>query len=466
MANAVTGIVSDQPPKPVEYLPFLEEPAEVLSEIVDCSFDLVVALAAKGFVILTGQSGTGKSRSAIRLGRGFDGLEAYEGGFRGSSFELVPVGADWTDARPLLGYTNRFGAPRKRTDGELTHRSYEIPKALRLILRAASPSNASVPYVLVLDEMNLSHVERYFSPFLSLLEANRSSSNDMSIPLLTSDVVALIEEVLAESEPNGPEANAAQELVAGGSGLAVPQNMLIVGTVNVDETTYMFSPKVLDRAHVIELNSISPAEYFQGKEAESSNLPIRKSLELLSWSIAARKSGILDSHPREVLDEMKRLLKGADTRIEAIASATEKLLNGAYMLLDPIGFGFGFRTINEVCGYLLCWVKARTFIAESQDVLDGWQQALDQVFLQKVLPKIHGNRRQLGESLLALDAFLAGGNENTKPPAKYRLGGDLVGISEQDQLDLGSEKQMTKSRLKLQSMQVQLQATGYATFIR
>src|SRR5690606_8700788 len=101
-------ILTNAPANPEAYLPFFKAPKQP-AEISDCSFDLIVALAAKGFVILTGQSGTGKSRSALQLGQGLDGLEEYDNGVRGSSFELVPVGADWTDARPLTGYVNPFG---------------------------------------------------------------------------------------------------------------------------------------------------------------------------------------------------------------------------------------------------------------------------------------------------------------------------------------------------------------------
>lgn len=455
-------ILTNAPANPEGYLPFFKAPKQP-AEISDCAFDLIVALAAKGFVILTGQSGTGKSRSALQLGQGLDGLEEYDNGVRGSSFELIPVGADWTDARPLIGYVNPFGAPRKVSDTETTHVTYEIPDALRLMLRAASPSCAGIPCMLVLDEMNLSHVERYFSPFLSLIEANRSTSGDASVLLLPSDKVTLISQVLGSTEPNSPEATAAQELVASARGLPVPTNLFVVGTVNVDETTYMFSPKVLDRAHVIEMHSIPPKSYFANNGEAEVTMPIRKAFEILSWSIESRASGVFDQHPSDMFEGAKEYGEGIGETVDTIKQATQTLLGGAYKLLDPVGFGFGFRAVNEVCAYMICWIKARL---HNELDLTGWEQALDRAFLQKVLPKIHGNRRQLGESLQALDAFLAGNDENGKPPAKYRLGvGDPIEISSADKLELG-DKQMEKSRLKLSSMQVQLQSTGYATFIR
>lgn len=458
-------LLKPQAARPDEYLPFLRltrQPAD----ITECSRDLVVALAAKGFVILTGQSGTGKSRGALELGQGLDDLEQYDNEVQGSSFELVPVGADWTDARPLLGYTNPFGTPRTAATDTVTHVTYEIPDALRLVLRAAAPGATGMPWLLVLDEMNLSHVERYFSPFLSLVEANRSSAGDAFVPLLSSEKTALISEVLQASEPNTPEATAAQELMAAGRGLPVPANLLVVGTVNVDETTYMFSPKVLDRAHVIEMESMQPRSYFAGGTDNEATMPTEAAYRLLEWAIEQRGSRAFDAHPRDIFQVAKDTLDVDDADVDRIQNATQALLDGAYTLLEPVGFGFGFRAVNEVCAYMLCWMKAQTLLNEDNP-LNGWQQALDKAFLQKILPKIHGNRRQLGESLLAVESFLAGNDETGTPPAKYRLGaGNTIAITANQRLALETDTPMAKSRAKLKSMHLQLQATGYATFIR
>ncbi len=99
--------------------------------------------------------------------------------------------------------------------------------ALELIRHALEPANAAVPHFLILDEMNLSHVERYFADLLSAIESGEE------IPLY-----------------EGNERRANGEVVP--RRLRLPDNLFVIGTVNVDETTYMFSPKVLDRANVIE----------------------------------------------------------------------------------------------------------------------------------------------------------------------------------------------------------------------
>ena len=125
-------------------------------------------------------------------------------------------GADWTNREPLLGYPNALEANK-----------YVTPEngVLDLINRARI--DETKPYFLILDEMNLSHVERYFADFLSTMESGDA------IPLHTID---------------------SEEARAGGipKQIKLPNNLFIIGTVNIDETTYMFSPKVLDRANTIE----------------------------------------------------------------------------------------------------------------------------------------------------------------------------------------------------------------------
>ena len=164
----------------------------------------VSSLSTKPFVILTGLSGSGKTKLAQVFAKWI--CKDI------SQFCIVPVGADWTNREPLLGYPNA-----------LNTNEYVKPDngALDLIINANK--NPELPYFLILDEMNLSHVERYFADFLSVMESKEE------ISLFTGD------------EQN--------EIP---SKLKLPSNLFIIGTVNIDETTYMFSPKVLDRANVIE----------------------------------------------------------------------------------------------------------------------------------------------------------------------------------------------------------------------
>ena len=176
----------------------------------------ISSLLTKPFVILTGLSGSGKTKLAQAFTRWICQDE--------NQYCVVPVGADWTNREPLLGYPNA-----------LKPDEYVKPDngVLDLIIRANK--NSSLPYFLILDEMNLSHVERYFADFLSVMESNEE------IPLFAEGAVN-----------NGVPAK-----------LNLSDNLFIIGTVNIDETTYMFSPKVLDRANTIEFRvNEDEIEYF------------------------------------------------------------------------------------------------------------------------------------------------------------------------------------------------------------
>ena len=163
----------------------------------------VFSLLTKPFVILSGLAGSGKTQLALALANCL--IEDAD-----KQICFVPVGADWTNREPLLGYPSA-----------LDNNAYIMPESgvLQIILEAEK--NPDKPYFLILDEMNLSYVERYFADFLSGME----SKKEISLW-------------------NGNDEIPAKVLL--------PKNLFITGTINVDETTYMFSPKVLDRANVIE----------------------------------------------------------------------------------------------------------------------------------------------------------------------------------------------------------------------
>ncbi len=163
------------------------------------------SLITKPFVILTGLSGSGKTKLAQAFVKWICQDEIQ--------YRLIPVGADWTNREPLLGYPNA-----------LKPEEYVKPDSGVLDLIIHANSNPELPYFLILDEMNLSHVERYFADFLSAMESKEK------IPLYPEGTVN-----------NGVPSN-----------LHLPANLFIIGTVNIDETTNMFSPKVLDRANTIE----------------------------------------------------------------------------------------------------------------------------------------------------------------------------------------------------------------------
>lgn len=261
-----------------------------------------------------------------------------------SNHLLIPVGADWTDNTKILGYYNPLadnGAGK-----------YEKTDVFRFIERASA--NPEIPFFLILDEMNLSHVERYFSDFLSKMELLDYKENS--------------EKVFFD--------------IPGYGKLELPKNLFITGTVNIDETTYMFSPKVLDRANVIEfkpemedvLNNLLGTS--SGDEEKIAEPGVAEGFMQLANDI---RSGKFQSEVQPILNDIKPILESF------------------YKELEKCGFEFAYRTVKEIRLYAMAAYKtaegnkpAATEIADIQ-------------ILQKILPKIHGNKKQIGNLLDELE---------------------------------------------------------------
>src|ERR1039458_5382501 len=172
----------------------------------------IVSLASKGFLLVSGPSGTGKSKTARDIARAFDYplnysfMSSHRAARPSNSLAFVSVGADWTDGTPLLGFRNMFGAPRKNVSQEgsaVSNERWDPPPAMRLMLRAFQKPDH--PHFLVLDEMNLSHVERYFNDILSVLEANRGLAATDKVKVLDAGSVRLIADTLADGNENRSE---------------------------------------------------------------------------------------------------------------------------------------------------------------------------------------------------------------------------------------------------------------------
>ncbi|MDP8988698.1 MAG: DNA methyltransferase [Acidobacteriota bacterium] len=457
------------PADPSAYLPGLtaaSSSAAAGTTAAPCSLDLVVALAAKPFVILSGTSGTGKSRSTLRLAEELQTL--YAGTVDGQIFQLVAIGPDWTSPKRLLGYRTPFGQARKRPDGTETNESYEVTETLRIILRACNPKSTKVPHFLVFDEMNLSHVERYFAPFLSLMEASSILEDGENAPIVDRPSLAVISEILDLEDMDSPEAESARLLVKNEQPLTLPPNLFYVGTVNVDETTYMFSPKVLDRAHVLEVRALTPSQYVAG-EAPGALIELTQANELLREAIDAREAGeAARANPAAILDLLAEKHGVGVTELGAAKALTLQVLDGCFGLLGPAGFEFAYRVVKEVHGYMLVWIKAQISMgATPQDAMKTWVSGLDRAIFQKVLPKIHGNRSALGDCLKALAAFLAGGHAKSEPPAKYSLGIDAVfQIAQEAAITLPTGQAFDLSREKLLAMHDRLIARNYVSFVK
>jgi hypothetical protein len=253
------------------------------------------------------------------------------------------VGADWTGNENVLGYPNGL-------DGG----TYVSKPALDLVIHAKE--HPEVPHFLILDEMNLSHVERYFADILSVIES------EATIRLYDG----------ADRKANGN--------VIPGS-IELPKNLFIIGTVNVDETTYMFSPKVLDRANVIEFRM--DADELAGFLAN----PAKPDLSKLDEKGAEFGKAFVDAAQSSV---------DVPVDVKPVFAAELLLL---FKALQAHNAEFGYRTAHEAARFIYFY----KLLGNHADSDATWfPKAFDCVVFQKLLPKLHGSRANLGPLLKVL----------------------------------------------------------------
>ncbi len=294
------------------------------------------SLLTKPFVILTGLSGSGKTKLAQAFVQWICQDE--------SQYRIIPVGADWTNREPLLGYPNA-----------LKPEEYVKPDSGVLELIIQANQNPDLPHFLILDEMNLSHVERYFADFLSVMESK--------------------EEITLYAE--GTEQN---DIPAK---LKVPSNLFIIGTVNIDETTNMFSPKVLDRANTIE---------FRVTQDEMKNF-LGNVRDINMDALMGKGAGMAKSFL-----EMAAAKEFATTDIDEINA----ILVQFFGELNKAGAEFGYRSATEI----LRLIHQLTVLDNSLTT----HQKIDIAIIQKLLPKLHGSRRKLCPVLETLGSLCVDGD--------------------------------------------------------
>lgn len=327
---------------------------------------ILTSLAVKPFLILTGPSGTGKTRSLRELIHYLTPSSAPRNFFDA----FVPVEAGWTDGRHLTGYYNPFGDEGRG--------SYRLTSVLKVLLRATLPGFEELPFFVILDEMNLSHVERYFASFLSIMETARHGF-DRGEPLLTTrDLKA------AYSGVDDPLLKLAMDKAVASDGLFIPPNVFFAGTVNVDETTYMFSPKVLDRAFVVEFEAHPPSKMRLRMKAE-------------------------DTRPRLTAATVARFLLDSYAGDEGAAEVdVEDELDELFTIVNGMGFPFADRPYQEIQGLL----KSRARLAQIVDddemrrELNDKGETLSEILLTKVMTKIHGGRREIEGGMTELRKFV------------------------------------------------------------
>ncbi len=356
-----------------------------------------LSLKTKPFVILTGISGTGKTKIAQIFAEYMcQGLSSEE---KAKRIAFVPVRPDWMDNKGLLGYYN------------LLDEKYHATPVLQILLEASEHQDKS--YFIILDEMNLAKVEQYFSDFLSIMES-RTTGN------LSGEPLYLHSAIKAET----PDGRVIPQQIM------IPPNVYFTGTVNVDESTYMFSPKVLDRANVIEFNDVDLANYEKG--------------------IASADGYILkEQDVREKLlpmaGEMPFCNKADYTRAQEMNRNTGELLSKIIEILHPHHLHFGYRVVNEI---------ARFILLASEMVQDfKLEETVDIQILQKILPKFHGTQAKLEEPLGKLFTFCSGvDTDNYESP-----------LPESEEIP--EDAPFPRSAKKLARMIRNLKIQGYTSFI-
>lgn len=307
-----------------------------------------LSLKSKPFVILAGISGTGKSKIGELLA-GAVGATTDNG-----RYSLIPVRPDWNDSGDLLGYQNLRG---EFIDGPL----------IRVIRKAMSDRDK--PYFVCLDEMNLARVEYYFSDFLSIIESRKiGDGNIVSFPI---------------------PLNGLKEV------LIFPENLYVIGTVNMDETTHSFSRKVLDRANTIELTDVSLSNFPGNLEAV---MPMDRDNDFF-------KSEYL-------------LMRDCYQGNEGYLKEKVALLERINQILVTCGFQVGYRVRDEFCFYLL-YNKRWGLLTEDK--------AIDFQIMQKILPRIQGSAMEIETVLTKLKEFC-----EAKYPASLKKADFMLGRLQSD----------------------------------
>lgn len=352
------------------------------------------AIRTKPFILLAGISGTGKSRLVRKLAEITCPANLADPQ-RPGNFEMIQVRPNWHDSTELMGYTSRIsGKPE-----------YVVTDFVRFLAKAwLFPET---PFFLCLDEMNLAPVEQYFAEYLNVIETRKRNTGGYGAVRIVTDVLvrldesirlAVVENLLKpywedawkdKVSPEHVKAVKAQFLSNGG--IRIPANFVVMGTVNMDETTFSFSRKVLDRAMSFELNEVN----------------LRKGL------VAAPEEG-RESIPAVAV--LPRFVEGLDVYADnqSVCDKVLSYLEAINTHLEGTPFKIAYRARNEIMVYTV-------------ERMDGDETllpaALDEATALKILPRIEGDEQKIKKEWLEklhelIAEKLAGLAEQTPYPAE------------------------------------------------
>lgn len=373
----------------------------------------ITAIKSKPFLLLAGISGTGKSRIVRELAHACweEGSEEFKAQ-KPKNFEMVQVKPNWHDSSELIGYVSRVSGSPVFVAGDF----------LKFVAKAWE--NPEVPYFLCLDEMNLAPVEQYFAEYLSVVESRKADDNGV----ITTDPILkksgedwyriLISELTSDENVRNQFLN---------DGISIPQNLIVVGTVNMDETTFSFSRKVLDRAMTIEMNEV---DLYGG-------------LDDRHEKIGKLEAGNLIGTAVEGVDVYRDNKEVCDTAL--------KYLQAVNLKLEGTPFKVAYRTRNEFLLYVvnnLPYDNDSKGNSLSQDFVIA--RALDEITNMKILSRIEGDETKVSASFLE-------GLENTIKTGLVTVCPNLFEEGE------GKKVYVSVSLAKLKEMKKRL-TSGYTSF--
>ena len=373
----------------------------------------IEALKTKPFLLLAGISGTGKSQKVKELAFMTcpkDELESTP--TTPGNYCLIEVKPNWHDSSELLGYySNLTGL-------------YHVTDFLRFAYKATQ--NPDYPFFVCLDEMNLAPVEQYFAEYLSVLETRTVVDDHIeSAMLLTKESF----ESYKLSDEYSPLDKEVVEYIQE-NGLSLPENLFIIGTVNMDDTTHQFSRKVIDRAFTIEMNGGALEDMFSDENINA---------------LKYREEPIPLSAFKPLFVKASEALE--DDVIAPYASTVQKsvpaILKKINLILKDTPFRVSYRVQNELILYVANMILNSS---EDEDDIDYIiKEASLIILLEKILPRVQGDDKLLSDT------------EGT-------VFAKLIGLLESDFNDISNYDIYDEVVAKLKEMDKRLTNTYFANF--
>ena len=372
------------PQKEIEKFARFHKPYLTIDKDVNKHLSYLTALRTKPFMLLAGISGTGKSRIVRKLAQAtvtekLQRAEGYNGNdwkndrwtlHSPANFELIQVKPNWHNSMDVIGYLSNIPSPH-----------YVFTPFIEFIVKAWQ--HPEVPFFLCLDEMNLAPVEEYFAEFLSAIESRSFEGEEyLTDPIIKpfnsfgEDVAKTMVNTLFPNFTAGDTESAITKVIKHfrTKGLTLPKNLIVIGTVNMDETTFSFSRKVLDRAMSVEMNEVNYDSFL----TDTTDDDLKAIVEAFEENDDADLNVLLvDRHieAREIIDDL-----GDDAKF------TIDYLKRINALLEGTPFKLGYRAANEALIYL----QASQEFGQTDRIA-----ALDNFTLMKILSRIEGDETKL-----------------------------------------------------------------------